>query len=224
MRSAEIRLLLPEVLQRCCIPESPLDALIGVMEAMHAPSEAVLTDLGSVVDPHRTPDRFVGMLADWLDLGGLGRIETGRMRQLVAAAAELNRRRGTAAGLRQLLVIATGLTDIAVQSPGSDASGAPLPFHVNVLLPTTASQESLALVTAIVQREKPAHVTADVLIQQDLVAAGDPAAGADPAARAVMAAAHDSAAVADPAARAVMAAVRDPAAEDSVRLPAVGTP
>ncbi len=194
MRSAEIRLLLPEVLQRCCIPESPMDALIGVMAAMHAPSEAVLTDLGSFVDPHRTPDRFVGMLADWLDLGGLGRIETGRMRQLVAAAADLNRRRGTAAGLRQLLVIATGLTDITVQSPGSDASGAPRPFHVNVLLPPTASQESLALVTAIVQREKPAHVTADVLIRQDCTAPGDPAA------------------------------VADPAAEEKVRLPTVDTP
>ena len=42
MRAPEIELLLPEVMRRTVLPDSPMAALVGVMEAMHAPAESAL--------------------------------------------------------------------------------------------------------------------------------------------------------------------------------------
>ena len=48
MKQREIEQLLPGVFQRTAVPGSPLDALLGVMEGMHAPSEAVLAQLADM--------------------------------------------------------------------------------------------------------------------------------------------------------------------------------
>ena len=89
------------------------------MAALHAPSEAVLDELDRYVDPTRTPERFLPMLADWLDLAAYldwsgGRRGSGeprflpgpdRLRLLLTRAADLNSRRGTNAALVELSVI-----------------------------------------------------------------------------------------------------------------------
>lgn len=169
MKREKIERLLPAVVHRTLRPESPLAAVLDVMEALHAPSEAALATLAERFDPYRAPPEFVPFLARWVDLdhlfeegvrpGAVPRaIDLGRLRELIASAAALSRRRGTTGGLERFLEIATGHRgfEIDEQVPGDD--GRPRPFHVRVHAPAEARTRR-ALVTAIIEREKPAYVT-----------------------------------------------------------------
>lgn len=165
MRSSEIQRLLPGVIQRTLEPGRPLAALLEVMEALHAPSEAVLAELEALFNPYRTPDAFVPFLARWVDVDLPVTTGLGRLRELVAAAGELSRWRGTARGLRQFLQTATGERDFTLDErvPGPD--GRPRPFHVRITAP--ASLEShRALLERIIEREKPAYVTYELHFAQ----------------------------------------------------------
>lgn len=174
MRAAEIALLLPEVLRRTVVPGSPMSAILAVMEDLHAPAEEVLAEVSTIVDPLRTPDRFVEMLAAWVDLqrwnaSTAGRIETDRLRLLVAMSARVGSRRGTARGLLEVLTVATGIGGIRVDEavpsmgPGGAPDGLPRPFHFRVAVPP-GGESQLALITELVEQEKPAHVTAEVIM------------------------------------------------------------
>lgn len=176
MRASEIELLLPDVMRRALAPGTPMDALLAVMEDLHAPSEAILADLPAVVDPLRTPDRFVSMLARWVDLQRLneaegGGVEDARMRLLIAISARIGRRRGTARGLLEVLELATGHTGFAIDDSvpsvtrSGRADGPPIPFHIRVVAPASAAR-LLSLVRAIVEEEKPAHLTAEVVLAE----------------------------------------------------------
>src|SRR5262249_10169837 len=135
-------------------PGGVLDGLLGAMAALHHPAEAVLDDLDCYVDAARAPDRFLPMLAGWLDLGAYldwsgGRKETGeprfapgadRLRLLVTRAADLNARRGTRAALEEFLATATGMDGFSVEENPADAQGASRPFHLRVQAPDTAKR------------------------------------------------------------------------------------
>ena len=84
MRSLEIQRLLPGVFQRTLEPGRPLSALLDVMEALHAPSEAVLANLEALFNPYRTPDAFVPFLAQWVDVDLPVTTGLGCLRELVA--------------------------------------------------------------------------------------------------------------------------------------------
>src|SRR5262245_52805498 len=105
MKREEMERLLPRVFRRTLRPASPLPALLEVMETRHEPSEEALRRLDAALDPRRTPDAFVPLLARWLDLDQLfeqrpaaggpsaaAPVTTGlgRLRELVAAAAHLS--------------------------------------------------------------------------------------------------------------------------------------
>jgi phage tail-like protein len=171
MQADKIALLLPEVIRRAVVPGTPLAALLAVMEAQHDRSEAVLGDLPSVFDPLRTEDRFVPMLARWVDLQRLdeggGGIELARMRLLVAMSARIGHRRGTLRGLLEVLSLATGLTGFAVDDAvpsvlANGQPGPPRPFHIKISMPSEGAG-LVELVRAIVEQEKPAHLTAEVV-------------------------------------------------------------
>ncbi|MCP3141704.1 phage tail protein [Pyxidicoccus xibeiensis] len=165
MRSPDIQRLLPGVFQRTSLPGSPLAALLEVMEALHAPSEAVLARLEAHFDPRRAPDRFVPFLARWVGMDLPVTTGLGRLRELVAAAVEISRWRGTARGLRLFLTTATGRTDFGVDElvPGPD--GRPRPFHVRVRAPAEVASHRL-LLERIIEREKPAYVTYELQFTQ----------------------------------------------------------
>ena len=136
MRAAEIELLLPEVMRRTVVADSPMAALVGVMEAMHAPSEAALQEFPLALDPLTTPDRFVDMLATWVDLARLdetpaGRIDRARMRLLVSLAADLSHWRGTPGGLMWILGLATGVEGLNLDEAG--------PFRARITVPAAAA-------------------------------------------------------------------------------------
>jgi len=135
------------------------------MEAFHRPSEAILVGLDAEFDPRRTRSSFLPFLAQWVDLhnvlvdpraeeGGDARmwskIDTGRLRELIANAAYLSQWRGTAKGLRMFLAIATGDSGFEIDERA--------PFHFRVRIPKALAPR-IVMIERIIQSEKPAYVT-----------------------------------------------------------------
>lgn len=159
MNSRRIAHLLPAVMRRTLEFSPPLAAILGVMEAMHAPSEEALRRFHEFVNPYAAPERFVPYVAGWVGLelvlderGGIS-AGSARLRELVAASSMLAKWRGTARGLLLFLEIATGLQGFEVSEPR--------PFHFVLTLPPGAAAHR-ELIERIVSSEKPAYVTAEI--------------------------------------------------------------
>ena len=177
MNQSEIRQLLPVVFQRTIRPGNPLSALLEIMEALQEPSVRLLEQLNATFDPRRTPDRFVPFLACWVDLERLFQKTSdavasssdrspissglGRLRELTASAAYLSKWRGTEKGLQLFLEIATGERGFQIDDEVPNG-GRPRPFYFRVVAPAAAKVHE-ALVQRIIEQEKPAYVTFDLL-------------------------------------------------------------
>ncbi len=160
MRSDQIARLLPVAYQRAVTPGSVLSALLGSMQELHAPSEAVLAAVDTLAAAYRAPDALVPFLTRWValdHLGVAGTLPAGRLRDLVARGAYLARWRGTASGLRALLETATGVPGFTVEEPAGR------PFHIVIRVPAPAA-DRLELVRHLVALEKPAATTCDVAL------------------------------------------------------------
>ncbi len=174
MKRSEIEQLLPQIFQRSIKPGSPLLALLEVMETHHQPAEEVLDRIETYFNAYRTPDSFVFFLLRWVDLERLFHrdsairiddaeylasfsIGTGRLRELIAAAARLSQWRGTAKGLQLFLETATGVPGFELEENLSEIDGA-RPFHVCVRVPLVMKPHQ-ALIEQIIEQEKPAYVT-----------------------------------------------------------------
>lgn len=182
MRRADIELLLPSVFQRALAANPGGGLLGGLLEAMdtlHAPVESCLGDLDRWFHPHRAPDHFVPFLARWVDLerlfcdGGqalpshpLLTTHLGNLRELIAAAAELARWRGTARGLATFLTTATGLGPFIIDDQALGEDGRVIPFHLRISAPAAAAGLR-AMVEHIIAQEKPAHVTWELHFRQE---------------------------------------------------------
>jgi phage tail-like protein len=172
MKRNEIERLLPVVIRRTIRRDSPLQAILEVMSALHEPSERLLTGLDGTFNPYRTPDSFVPFLARWLDLdrifdvayapasGGRSPISTGLgcLRALTAAASYLSQWRGTRKGLDHFLEIVTGTDEFTIEEQVIGPDGAPIPFHIRVIAPE-AVKPHRALIERVIESEKPAYVT-----------------------------------------------------------------
>jgi phage tail-like protein len=174
MKQSEIAQLLPAVFQLTLNEGNPLPALLEVMEALQAPSEAVLLQLDSFFDPRRTRNEFVPYLAYWADLTRLfddvpnpkdefpfsrSSIASGvgRLRELIASAAYLSQWRGTRKGLLLFLQTATGFAEFDIKE-NVTLDGQPQRFHLSVYAPKDSAQYR-NLIERIVELEKPAYVT-----------------------------------------------------------------
>ncbi|MEV4490726.1 phage tail protein [Micromonospora coxensis] len=183
MRRAAIERLLPAAYQRAAVDGSVLAALLDVMEALHAPDEAVLADVDALFAAYRAPDPLVAYLTRWVAMDHVLApprpdaplpLPVGRLRDLVAHGAQLARWRGTPYGMRTALELATGVTGFVLDEP------ADRPFHLVVRVPP-AAVGLLAVVTRIVEAEKPAAVTVEVLPLDDGPAeASSPGPSTDP--------------------------------------------
>lgn len=181
MKNEQIASMLPEVFRRTLQQGAPLQAVLEVMEDLHAPAEAALARVERNFNPYTAPDAFVPMLACWLDLdrffspralegipdqsspsplaSGLG-----RLRELIAVAVELSHWRGTAYGLRRFLETATGLQGFKIDD-NIDADGnAMAPYHFRVVAPAAAARHA-RLIERIIEQEKPAYVTYELEIE-----------------------------------------------------------
>ena len=178
MRCDEVADLLPEVLRRevAAGDASPIAVLVAAMAELQGSVEASRSSITQVVDAYACSDRFVPMLASWVQLDRIfdrehalacdprehrSSCDLARARELIAQAASCAKLRGTATGLRRMLVLATGCQAVMVDEvvPGPD--GEPLPFHIRVRLPADQARHR-GLVERIVCSEKPAYTTHEV--------------------------------------------------------------
>src|SRR5260370_14987494 len=124
MKRSEIAHLLRGIVQRTLAQENPLDAMLGAMESLHAPAEAILDQIDSMCNPHRASDAFGPFLAHWVDLErifapreeGDNLVSTGlgRLRELIRIAPYLSKWRGTKQGLRRYMETSTRVTTITI--------------------------------------------------------------------------------------------------------------
>jgi len=164
----QIERLLPASFQRTATGGGVLDALLAVMEGLHAPSEATLAHVEDLFAAYRAPDLLLPFLVNWVawdhigaapTVGGdpRGGIPVGRLRDLVANAASLAASRGTEHGLCRLLSTVTGVAGFTVDEPADRA------FHLVVRVPPQAS-DHLDLIRRVVAAEKPAATTFEVVL------------------------------------------------------------
>jgi phage tail-like protein len=146
------------------------------METLHEPVETVLHDLDRYLDPRLARPDFVPYLAGWVDLDWLlvaapsEPLATtpslasglGTLRELVAAAAELARWRGTARGLLRFLDTATGTPGFAIEENVSGDQRQPRPFHLRVVAPAEAAVYR-PLIERVIVAEKPAYATYELV-------------------------------------------------------------
>ncbi len=175
MKRNEIEQLLPVVFRRTLRARNPLSGLLEVMEALHQPSEDVLAQVDTTFSPYRTPERFVPFLARWVDLDrffaerpadaaepsqSLRLISTGlgRLRELIAAAAQLSHCRGMPTGLLRFLDTATGTSGFELDERVASPDGSSRPYHFQVRAPRSLARHR-ALIERIIEQEKPAYVT-----------------------------------------------------------------
>jgi phage tail-like protein len=174
MQRAAIERLLPGVFQRALSTGSPLSAVLDAIQALQEPDEQILARLPEVFNARRTDERYLTMLAHWLNLARLFParesealpdwrpqrlpVPAGCMRELVANAARLSQQRGTTQGLQSFLEIATGVSPFRIEERVCAEDGAIVPFHVRLLAPQ-AARACEELIERIVEQEKPAYVT-----------------------------------------------------------------
>lgn len=154
--------LLPPVLQ-----EDPIAVqLTAALDDVLAPVIATLDCLHAYVDPDLAPRDFLEWLAGWVGAVLDERWPQARQRITVARAVELYRLRGTVAGLRAHVEVATGGVVEVVDSGGVSWSQSPSeepdgPEETELLVrvrPPAGAGTDAAAVHAIVAAVKPAHI------------------------------------------------------------------
>lgn len=172
MEARRILRYLPENYQFAAADQQGLmQAMLKVMESLHAPVDRVLRSIDSYFDPFRAPEPFVLLQASWLGLDryfdwsggspGVGEARyaagIGQLRLLIAEFPALVRSRGTHRSLTRFLEVATGVRGFSVED-GAAAGGA---FHILVQVPAGAAA-LVDLVCRIIAGERPAHATWEI--------------------------------------------------------------
>jgi len=181
MKTQQIRQLLSEVFQKALARGGALDAILDLMEKLHAHPEHVISNLDQYFNPNIAPPEFIALYAHWLNLGDVLQLTAGniqsssgweasggkesdgiaRMRELLLVAADICRWRGTRRGLKLFLETATGISGFHIDEDNTDAEGASRPFHIQIHAPEGAARFQ-QLILKIIEREKPAYVTFDL--------------------------------------------------------------
>ena len=139
---------------------------ISALDTVLAPVLATLDNLDAYLDADTTPEDFLAWLGEWVAASVDAGWPEDRRRAFVGQAAELYRRRGTAAGLRDHVLIHTGgLVEIVENgasswSPKPDGKLPGSPEPVVVVRVTVDDPESIdrTKLEAMVHASKPAHV------------------------------------------------------------------
>ena len=135
-----------------------------------APAVAALDNLPAYLDPAVAPADFVEWLSGWVGVSLDENWPLERRRDLVARAAGLYRRRGTAGALAEQVALYARVVPEVVETGGvawSAEPGGPLPgapearLTVRVAVPDPSAVD-LRRLEAIVAESKPAHIPATV--------------------------------------------------------------
>lgn len=161
MNRDDIESLLPAVIRRAIQPGSPLAALTQVMAELHDPVDAAAADLDRYFDPWRCPERFLPLLATWVDLPLPVTTGAWRLRVLIAASVGLHQVRGTRRALLALLEAATGLAGFEIDEAVRDPTGRIRPFVVAVRAPAAARLHA-PMIERLIESERPAQVRCEL--------------------------------------------------------------
>jgi phage tail-like protein len=139
---------------------------ISALDTVLAPVLATLDNIDAYLDADTTPEDFLGWLGEWVAASVDTAWPEDRRRAFVGQAAELYRRRGTAAGLRDHVQIHTGGLVEIVENGASSWSAKPdgklpgSPEPVVVVRVTVDDPDSIdkTKLEAMVHASKPAHV------------------------------------------------------------------
>jgi phage tail-like protein len=164
---------LPGVIRRAINRGDPLAALTAAVADLLDPAVAAANELDRYFDPWRCPERFLPLLASWLDLPLPVTTGVRRLRELISAAVRLHQVRGTRRALLALLQAATGMRDFEIDETVRDAAGAVRPFVVAVRAPAAARAHA-SMIERLIDSERPAHVRCELTFVADGAAPGGP--------------------------------------------------
>jgi phage tail-like protein len=140
--------------------------LTEALDEVLAPILSTLDNLPAYFDPRLTPDDFLGWLAGWVAIDLDETWDTAQRRTAVAQAADLLRRRGTAAGLADEVRLVTGAEVEVVENggaawsldPASPMVGSPEPTLLVRIRAADPASVDADRVDRVVSAAKPAHV------------------------------------------------------------------
>ncbi|HWU86814.1 MAG TPA: phage tail protein [Kofleriaceae bacterium] len=173
MSRDRIEQLLPSVIRRAIVPGDPLFALTAVMAGLFDPAEAAGGALDDYFDPWRCPERFLPLLATWVDIPLPITTGSRRLRELIAVAVGLHQVRGTRRALLAFLEAATGLRGFEIDETVRDAAGRVRPFVVAVRAPEEARAHA-AMIERLIESERPAQVRCELAFVATGAIAKDP--------------------------------------------------
>jgi phage tail-like protein len=138
----------------------------AALDEVAAPAFLDLDNLEAYLDPRLAPEDFLEWLGRWVGVDLDETWPADRRRALVAAAVDIHRVRGTAAGIASLVALSTG-GEVEIAEPGaagfSPTPGAAMPvgtspdLYVRVRV-ADPNAVSLARLDALVRAAKPAHL------------------------------------------------------------------
>jgi len=139
---------------------------ISALDTVLAPVLATLDNFVAYLDADTAPEDFLAWLGEWVAASVDAGWSEDRRRAFVGQAAELYRRRGTAAGLRDHVQIHTGGTVEIIDNGGSSWSakpdaklpGSPEPVVVVRVIVDDPTAIDKTKLEAMVHASKPAHV------------------------------------------------------------------
>lgn len=137
--------------------DNPLAVLTAIIADFYDPAEQAASELDQYFDPWRCPERFLPLLAAWVDIPLPITTGSRRLRELIAVAVRLHQVRGTRRALLAFLEAATGLRGFDINERVLDAKGQVRPFLVKVRAPAEA-REHAAMVERIINSERPAQI------------------------------------------------------------------
>lgn len=166
-----VRQRLPGVLQE----EGFLERFVTAFDDAYAPIFATLDSLACYFDPWLAPADFLSFLATWVGVELDDSWDLEQRRAVIAGAALVHRRRGTASGIREALGVALGATvDVKdsggcawSRTPGGAVPGvSPAQVAVRVRVPDPAAIDQRRA-EALLEATKPAHVVHTVVIADE---------------------------------------------------------
>jgi phage tail-like protein len=161
MSRERIEQLLPSVVRRAVVPGNPLAALTQVMADLFDPADSSAGTLDGYFDPWRCPERFLPLLATWVDIPLPVTTGPRQLRVLIAVAVGLHQVRGTRRALLAFLEAATGLHGFEIDETVRDTVGRVRPFVVAVRAPEAARVHA-AMIERLIESERPAQVQCEL--------------------------------------------------------------